>query len=276
MCIPLLRQKQLIGVLLLGDRVSGVAFPTQELDLLKCIGDQLTSNLRNIQMSQQLLQAKELEAFQTMATFFVHDLKNAAWTLNLMLQNLPVHFDNPEFRADALRAIGKTVTHINAITSRLGVLRHELKIKPAERDLNEVVKAALSGLNHAKPEAIVRDFKPLPKTLIDQEQLQKVIVNLVVNAIEASPTEGQVRVATEQTDGMVVLNVSDNGCGMTDEFMRQSLFRPFQTTKKHGLGIGMFQSRMIVEAHGGRIQASSKVGQGSTFQIFIPIRSQTE
>ena len=74
--------------------------------------------------------AKELEAFQTMSTFFVHDLKNAASTLSLTLQNLPVHFDDPEFREDALRGIANTVSRINLHIRRLSVLRNKLELKP--------------------------------------------------------------------------------------------------------------------------------------------------
>jgi signal transduction histidine kinase len=81
-----------------------------------------------------------------------------------------------------------------------------------------------------------------------------------------------VRIATSQSNGWAVLTVADNGCGMTPEFLNRSLFRPFQTTKKNGLGIGMFQSKMIVEAHGGRITADSEPGKGTVFRIFLPVR----
>ena len=85
--------------------------------------------------------AKEMEAFQTMSAFFVHDLKNAASGLNLMLQNLPVHFDDPAFREDALRGISKTVAHINDLISRLSVLRHELTIRAVDCDLERRLPA---------------------------------------------------------------------------------------------------------------------------------------
>ncbi len=244
--------------------------------MLRCVGRHASATLYNVQLSQKLLAAREIEAFQTMATFFVHDLKNAASTLNLMLKNLPVHFDNPEFRADALRAVGKTADHINRLTGRLGMLRRELKIQPVERDLNEIVTASLVDLKTATPTTITRDLQPVPKTLIDPEQMQKVILNLVLNATEAIKPGGKVAVSTFPNNNWVVLSVADDGCGMTEEFMRKSLFRPFQTTKQQGLGIGMFQSRMIVEAHGGRVQVSSQVGQGTTFQILLPVRAATK
>ena len=90
----------LLGVIILADRVNGVPYSREERELLKCIGDQAAAGLSNRSLTEALLQAKELEAFQTMSTFFVHDLKNAANSLNLMLGNIPKHFDDPEFRKD--------------------------------------------------------------------------------------------------------------------------------------------------------------------------------
>lgn len=268
-CAPILGRGELLGVLIVGDRVGGVAFTLEDFDMLKCVGDHAAAGLLNVQLAKKLLQAKELEAFQAMAAFFVHDLKNAASTLNLMLQNLPVHFDDPEFRADALRGIGKTVNHINRLIGRLGALRHELKIEGAAADLNEVVDHVLTGIERSSTYNLTKDLQPLPKLELDRDQMNKVITNLVLNATEAVPPGGEVRVSTGQENGWAVLTVSDNGCGMSREFLAHSLFRPFQTTKKNGLGIGMFQSKMIVEAHGGRIAVESEPGKGTQFRIFL-------
>ncbi len=166
--IPIVANGEFLGVILLGDRVSGAAFTLQDLELLKSIGDQVASGLLNLRLSQRLLQAREHEAFQTMATFFVHDLKNAASTLNLMLQNLPDHFDDPDFREDALRGVGKSVSHINHVISRLTQLQHGLKINPTPVDLNTVVKGALDTFTSDKDFTI--DFNPgiLPPVCLDQ------------------------------------------------------------------------------------------------------------
>jgi putative PEP-CTERM system histidine kinase len=234
-------------------------------------GDQIAAALVNARLSQNLLQAKELEAFQTMSTFFVHDLKNAASTLNLMLQNLPVHFDDPAFRADALRGTSKTVAHINHLIERLSLLRHELKIKPVKSDFNALVAKSLADWEKVPGVSLITDFQPLPHILIDQEQLLKVITNLLLNAREAGPGDKQIRVETQPVSDWAVLSVSDNGCGMAPEFLNRSLFRPFKTTKKNGLGIGMFQSKMIVEAHQGRMEVESEPGKGTTFRIYLPL-----
>ena len=272
-CIPLIGRGEVFGLITIGDRINGAIFTLQDFDMLKCVADHAAGSLLNVQLSQKLLQTKELEAFQTMAAFFVHDLKNAASTLNLMLQNLPVHYDDPAFREDALRGIGKTVTHINHLISRLSQLRHELKLQAAPKDLNQVVDQALASLGNLPGYVLTKDLPPLPKVLIDDQQLLKVITNLLLNATEAVPPGGAIKIATTRAGEWAILSVEDNGCGMSPEFLQRSLFRPFQTTKKSGLGIGMFQSKMIVEAHRGRIAVASKPGYGTNFQVFIPLPS---
>lgn len=271
-CVPMIVGNELLGFMILGDRVGGVEFSWQDFDLLKCLGDQIAAGLLNTRLSQKLLQARELEAFQTMSAFFVHDLKNTANTLNLMLQNLPVHFDNPEFRADALRGVSKTVANINRLISRLGSIRSQLQIKPVESDLNEVVAKALAGWEEVAGINLKKDLPPLPKLLFDPDQMLKVTTNLIFNAREAVAKSGQVHIQTMQSNGWAILAVSDDGCGMSQEFVNRSLFRAFQTTKKNGLGIGMFQSKMIVEAHQGRIEVESEPGKGATFRVFLPLK----
>lgn len=270
-CVPMMAGGELLGILALGDRVGAVPFSIQDFDLLKSISDQAAANLLNIQLSERLSQAKQLEAFQLMSTFFVHDLKNTASTLSLMLQNLPVHFNDPDFRADALRGIAKTVTHINELISRLSLLRQSLTPQRVESSLNELVAETLSSLNLDPLIQPVQELRPLPRLSLDPGQVRNVITNLVLNARDALTSGGRIRVETSQRNDWAVLVVADNGCGMAPDFIQNSLFRPFQSTKKKGLGIGMFHCRMIVEAHRGRIEVESKPGQGSTFRVLLPV-----
>ena len=275
-CIPVTSGDELVAVMMLGDRVAGVPFSMQDLDLLKCVADQIAGDLVRIRLSGKLLEAKEMQAFQTMATFFVHDLKNTAWTLSLLVDNLRAHFDRPEFRDEAVRAVSKSVARINDLVSRIGSLRDELKLNRAPSDLNELAEAALQECAGMTDVKLVKNLGAVPPLAVDREQLHKVIVNLLVNAKEASPAGAEIKLSTEQRNGCGVLSVTDHGCGMSAEFLRQRLFKPFQTTKKKGIGIGMFQSKIIVEAHGGRIEVDSTEGAGTTFRVLLPVTGGTQ
>jgi len=206
-----------------------------------------------------------------MSTFFVHDLKNTASTLSLTLQNLHQHFADPAFRDDALRAVGKSVNHLNDLITRLSRLREGLKVQPAPTDLSRVVQSAIAALGPAPGIKVETQIQPTPQALVDAEQLQKVALNLLLNARDASAAGATVRVETTTHHGWAALSVTDSGCGMSPEFVARSLFRPFQTTKKNGLGIGMFHSRMIVEAHRGRMEVDTAPGRGTTIRVLLPL-----
>jgi putative PEP-CTERM system histidine kinase len=269
--VPLLAGDRYLGLIILADRVSGVPYTVEELELLECIGDQVASSLLNLRFAKEIMLGKELEAFQTISAFFVHDLKNAASTLKLTLQNLPVHFDDPDFRLDTLRSIGATTSRINQIIERLGKLGSKLELRPSPVDLNLVVEQAIENVNGMPGIEFAKEFGPLPKLMADSDQLGNVVTNLLLNARDAVGERGRIEVKTGSQDGWAALSVSDDGCGMTPSFLRDSLFRPFKTTKKKGLGIGMFQSKMIIEAHHGCIRVKSDVGKGTTFQVLLPL-----
>ncbi len=273
-CTPLWTGDRCIGVVILADRVGGAPYTVEELDLLKCMGDQIAVGFQNLRLTEEIMRGKELETFQAISAFFVHDLKNAASTLSLTLQNLPVHFDDPIFRQDALRGISETADRINQLISRVGALR-PLEPTPVEVDLNLLVADALEILKGAPEINVLKDLHLQPKLKVDRDQFGSVITNLLLNARDALEPGGEVRIETRETDGWAILSIADNGCGMSPAFLRASLFRPFQTTKKKGLGIGMFQSKMIVEAHRGKIQVDSEPGAGTTVRVMLPLNGQT-
>jgi putative PEP-CTERM system histidine kinase len=269
--IPLVATRRLLGVMTLGDRATHEALSFEDHDLLKTIADQAAGALLNVQLSQRLVKAKEMEAFQTLSAFFTHDLKNLASMLSLTLQNLPANFDNPEFRADALRVISDSVNKMNAMCSRLTTITRELELNPREVDLSELVHGTLQSLNGSLRAKVLEDLQPVAKVSADPEQIEKVVVNLLLNANDAVSDTGTIRVSSSQKNGWVVVAVADDGCGMRPEFVARSLFQPFQTTKSQGLGIGLFQSRRIVEAHRGRIEVESEPNKGSVFRVELPI-----
>jgi len=269
-CVPLRAGREWLGLMTLDDRLTKELLSLEDYDLLKTLADQTASSLLNLQLSHHLARAKEMEAFQTLSTFFLHDLKNLASTFSLAMQNLPTHYDDPGFRADILRVIKGGVAKINTLCTRLALFTKKMEFQWIEADLNELIKDTLADLNGSLRATLVQDLRPLPRVTLDPEQMQKVLLNLLLNANEAMEGQGEIRVATEQRDGWVSFSVRDNGCGMSPEFIEHSLFQLFHTTKSKGFGIGLFQSKKIVEAHHGRIEVESEEGEGSTFRVLLP------
>lgn len=272
-CVPLISNRKLLGIMTLNHRVTKERFSVEDADLLKTIADQAAGSLLNVKLTEQLLKAKEMEAFQSLSAFFIHDLKNLASMLSLTMRNLPAHFDNPEFRSDALRVISQSVSKMNDMCSRLSLLTKKMELQCVEVDLNELVASTLGGMNGSVKSTVEKNLQTLPKCMIDPDQVQKVIVNLILNANEAVDQKGVIRIETDRTEECVVFSVSDNGCGISKQFIERSLFQPFQTTKSQGLGIGLFHTKKIVEAHHGKIEVESEEGVGTTFRVILPIRS---
>jgi putative PEP-CTERM system histidine kinase len=267
-CVPLAAGGEFIGVLTMNNR-TGPPFSIEDFDLLKTFADQAAALILNQKLFESLGRAREMQAFQSLSAFFMHDLKNIASTLSLTLQNFPVHYDNPEFRTDALKMISNSREKIGKMCGQLSVLNQKFEIRKSECDLNEIVAATLSNLNLNG--VLVTNLNPLPKTLLDPEQMQTVILNLVLNADESLARNGETRIETCRDKDKLVLSIIDNGSGMSSEFIKKDLFRPFRTTKNGGSGIGLYQSRKIVEAHGGTIEVQSLEGSGSTFRVILPV-----
>ncbi|MGQ9696271.1 MAG: ATP-binding protein, partial [Thermodesulfobacteriota bacterium] len=268
------------------------------------------STLLNLKLSEQIRNFKEMEAFRTMSAFIMHDLKNLASSLSLTVQNLPVLYDNPEFRQDAVRISQQSLEKINNICAGLSALSQKIEIKKVKTNLDELIINTLATLNISASSLLYQaDIINSPSTpdqkekrekklsadrhryiwplsnggaisviynpqletniMIDPEQIQKVLANLLLNSRDALKKAGEIRISTRKLNGWVEISVSDNGCGMSKEFLEKSLFRPFKTTKKKGMGIGLFQSKMIIEAHGGRIEVESQENLGTTFRIYL-------
>jgi putative PEP-CTERM system histidine kinase len=269
-CVALKAAGRFVGLMTLSNKLRDVTLSPEDYDLVKTIADQAAATLLSIALAERLRRVKELEALQTMSAFFMHDLKNLASKLSLVTQNLPVHFENAEFRSDALRTISQSVSKINGMCTRLSLLSQKLELSLKESDVNELVEGTLAEFDTYLKVPVMREFGEGAPINIDAEQIQKVLINLLMNAYDAIRDNGEIKVRTDFRDGWATITVSDNGCGMSEEFVKTHLFRPFSTTKKQGMGIGLFHCRTIVEAHGGRIEVESEPGAGSTFTVFLP------
>ncbi|OQB54967.1 MAG: Sensor protein ZraS [Deltaproteobacteria bacterium ADurb.Bin151] len=271
-CVPLNATGQLIGIMTLSEKVYYEALTFEESELIKTISDQAAASLLGLRLSERLRQTKELEAFQTMSAFFMHDLKNLASKLSLVTQNLPKYMDNPDFQADALKTMKQSVDKINKMSSRLSLLSQKIDLSCRETNINDMITAAIQDLKEYVKVPVHQDYHPnLPLLMIDHEQMNKVFENLFMNAYDAAGSEGRISVSTALQDNWVEISISDSGCGMSREFMEKNLFRPFQTTKKQGMGIGLYHCKTIIDAHGGKLNAESEEGKGTTFKILLPL-----
>jgi putative PEP-CTERM system histidine kinase len=271
--VPLIANNRVIGLIAIGPDMTGKPYVQNDYDLLKAVGNQVAYQLLNAQLADELTGAKELEAFHEVSTFVIHDLKNLTNTLSLMVQNAQTHFDKPAFRSEALQSLGQIVDKLKSFVSRLSGFSKRINPNPSPSDLNALVVETVSKLNGAIAAEVVNELSALPPILLDHDQFKTVLTNLLINAqeaITATSRKGEIRIKTQREDPWIILSVSDTGRGMSPDFIEQHLFKPFRTTKSLGLGIGLFQTKKIVEAHGGTIKVQSDLSAGTTIEIRFP------
>ena len=204
----------------------------------------------------------------------IHDLKNSISALSMLSENALKHFDDPEFQRDALTTVARTVDRMKALLGRLSAAPEPARLRLEPVDLATLALEVASPVVKSGRISLVKELAPRP-ILADAEALSKVIQNLVTNAVQSIDGHGTVTVKTFEEHGRAVLSVTDTGCGMSEEFVRTSLFAPFRSTKKGGWGIGLYHAKGLVEAHGGTIDVESTEGTGTTFSVRLPIGDRT-
>ena len=265
--IPLPFDDALTGFIILGAQIN----PDEQLnyedyDLLRMLARQSIAAIQGLRLSEQLTAAREMAAIGKVSTFVLHDLKNQVSGLSMMLDNAVDYMDDPEFQKDMLETVGNTVTNMKRLIGRLKNLKEKPELVIASVSLERIMREAAETAGGA----IEIDAVDL-QVAVDEEEIYKVLLNLLVNAREASPMERPVMLNSVALDGRACVTVSDTGCGMSPEFVEQQLFEPFVTTKKHGFGIGLYQCRQIIESHGGEIVVRSREGEGTTFTLLLPL-----
>jgi putative PEP-CTERM system histidine kinase len=270
--IPLTSTDSLIGFIVLGESLSNKTYTYEDYDLLKTFARQATSAIMNARLAEELAEAREMEAVGRISSFILHDLKNLASTLSMSVENAINNIHNPEFQKDMLESLTNTVDKIRGLIKKLSDMPKKVELNSGSVDLVPLVKETVKPFLNVKEKIEVE----LPEQIIchiDREEIKKVIENLILNAVEAT-NGGTVKVKLNRENNMASVEVSDNGCGMSGEYIEKYLFKPFCTTKKKGLGIGLFQCKKIVEAHGGRIKVKSKKDVGTDFTVYLPLNSE--
>jgi putative PEP-CTERM system histidine kinase len=211
-----------------------------------------------------------------MSTFVVHDLKNLVAQLSLLIPNAHKHRNNPEFQQDMLDTVTHSVQKMKLMLQKLS--RNDAPARPAPLFIDQLLQQAVSLKAAFEPRPQLRVETPGLRVVADWERLERVLGHLIQNAIEATPLDGQViitlRATGGNTAGAVLVEISDSGAGMTEEFIRDRLYKPFESTKPAGMGIGAFESREYIHELGGTLEVNSRPQQGTTFQVTLPLYNQ--
>ncbi|MFZ1059038.1 MAG: XrtA/PEP-CTERM system histidine kinase PrsK [Candidatus Rokuibacteriota bacterium] len=269
--VPLRWRGSLTGLMLIGPERTGIPYMAEDLEFLATVGEQAAGALATARLTEALAQSREFDAFHRLTSFVIHDLKNSISALSMLSQNALANFDDPEFQRDALKTLSRTVERMQALLAKLSSAPESAPLRFQPVDLAALVTEAIGPVAGGERVSLVKDLAPVPAVSGDPEALLRVIQNLVTNAVEALDGKGVVSVKTYGDQGWAVFSVTDTGCGIPEGFLRKSLFAPFRSTKKGGWGIGLYQAKGIVEAHGGTIEVHSKEGQGTTFWVRLPI-----
>jgi signal transduction histidine kinase len=234
----------------------------------------MTDRLRE-QMAREA-ETRQFQGFLRLSAMMTHDLKNAIAALSLIVRNMERRFHREEFRADAMQSLTLATDKLRAMVSKLSgpveSLSGEYK-RPLPTDLVPLIRRVLDAT--VKHSAMIQLEMRLPAKLVaavDGERIERVVENLVINALDAMGSEGG-RLTVEggaTPDGKLFFSVADTGPGMTEEFRRTRLFRAFATTKRNGVGLGLYTCREVVRAHGGQIEVESRVGSGTCFRVVLP------
>jgi putative PEP-CTERM system histidine kinase len=269
--VPLPAQGGLIGALLVGPERTDLAYDAEDLDLLTTIGEQAASVIATARLSERLAQSRAFDTFSRLTSFVVHDVKNSVAALSLLAQNARQYMDDPEFQRDAVKTVGHTVARMQALLARLSSRQLVEAVEVEPLDLAELAReTAEAHLAGGRVRLRFEAAADAPFAAADPELVRRIIQNLVTNGVEAMEGDGEIAIQVFHRDGEVACAVSDTGVGMSEEFIRKSLFVPFQTTKKGGWGIGLYQARESLAALRGRIEVRSVEGSGTTFTVFLP------
>jgi putative PEP-CTERM system histidine kinase len=239
------------------------------LDLLKIVGIQTASYLAKQESANALAVARQFETFNRMSTFVVHDLKNLVSQLGLLMTNAEKHQGSPEFQQDMLATIEHAMQKMKILLQKFN--RESITERHGIVSLDKLLQQTVASKSTFEPKPRLELRKSGLAASANAARLERVLGHLIQNAIEATARDGLVTVRLDERDGNAVIEVVDTGRGMNDQFIRARLFKPFESTKPAGMGIGVFETREYVQQIGGRLEVESLPAQGTTFRMSLPL-----
>ncbi|WP_409983043.1 XrtA/PEP-CTERM system histidine kinase PrsK [Roseateles sp.] len=267
--LPLVSGNSLTGFAVLGRPRVPIEVDWEVRDLLLAAASQAAGYLRQAQALEALLEARKFEAFNRMSAFVVHDLKNIVTQLSLMLRNAKRLRDNPEFQQDMLDTVDSAVEKMRQLMLQLreGEKPHGVT---SGVDLAELARR-LQNAARLKGRELQLHVASAVSTRGHTERLERVLGHMVQNAFDATPPDGEVAMWLDAQGSQARVRIIDTGCGMTEDFIQNRLFKPFQTTKTSGMGIGAHESHQYVQELGGSIQVESTVNKGTSITLLLPL-----
>ena len=221
------------------------------------------------------VRAARVSLERTVDSVLIHDIKNLAFRLSALLQNMDEHFENPVFRTNLIETLRDTVRRMNTMVKSFHDRQHQVILK-LKVNLNDILRPLIDSLPPASTRhlRIETGLSDIPPVWGDSFYLQEAFMNLIQNGIEAMPDGGTLSVQTRRADtrksARVAVEIADTGVGMSQSFIKDGLFRPFVTTKENGMGLGLYTARQIVALQRGRIRVRSSPRAGTTFTVFFP------
>ncbi|WFL76904.1 PEP-CTERM system histidine kinase PrsK [Altererythrobacter arenosus] len=272
--VPLLHFERLVGAIVLARPAAHRSLDWEDFDLLRVVGRQLASYLAERAGQQALMEASRFDEFNRRIAFVMHDIKNLASQVTLLARNAEKHADNPEFRADMLVTLRNSGDKLNALLKRLGRYgagqvdaREPLALDAFARDL-----VAKYARQHS---VTVAQANPV-LVLANREALDQSLTHLLQNAIDASADGAPIYVNVVSDGTLGCLEIIDSGGGMSPQFIRNGLFKPFVSSKDGGFGIGAFEARELIRAMGGRLKVESREGIGTRFMACLPLEAAAQ
>jgi putative PEP-CTERM system histidine kinase len=269
--VPLLHFDRLVGMVVLGRPLHARTLDWEDFDLLRVVGQQLASYLAEHDVQQALVEAGRFDDFHRRIAFVMHDIKNLSSQFSLLARNAERHAENPAFRADMLLTLRSSADKLNNLVSRLSRYGAGSPEKLESVDVGSIARTVAGHYQDRHPVTVI-ERTPCRATA-NRDSLEQVLTHLVQNGVDASAAESPVFIAIA-SDGMFAsIEIVDSGRGMSPEFVRSRLFKPFDSSKPGGFGIGAYEARELVRAMGGRIEVESREGLGSRFVIRVPLAS---
>ena len=272
--VPLLHFDKLQGVIVLARPAVPRRLDWEDFDLLRVVGRQLASYLAEKAGQEALMEARQFDEFSRRIAFVMHDVKNLASQLSLLARNAERHADNPDFRADMLVTLRNSADKLNALLARLGRYGAGGGARRERIDLREMAGRVRARL--AAADRIVASTPGEVAVVADAEALEQALIHLAQNALDASDPEQPIQLVVASDGLRGRIEVIDSGHGMSADFVREGLFKPFVSSKPSGFGIGAFEARELVRAMDGRIEIESREGAGTRFSISLPLFAAQE